>query len=88
MQITLATQIASSFGALLILIAYVGHQFHWMDSGKPLYNILNAAGSAVLAYIAMRPFQAGFLVMEVAWVIVSLYALTKSLRGSSPQARA
>ncbi len=88
MQITLATQIASSFGALLILVAYVGHQFHWMDSGKLLYNILNAAGSAVLAYIAMRPFQAGFLVMEVAWVIVSLYALTKALRKSSSQARA
>jgi len=88
MQITLATQIASSFGALLILVAYIGHQFHWMDSGKPLYNILNAIGSGVLAYIAMRPFQAGFLVMEVAWVIVSLYALAKALRKSSPQAQA
>ena len=88
MQITLATQIASSIGALLILVAYIGHQFHWMDSGKPLYNILNAIGSGVLAYIAMRPFQAGFLVMEVAWVIVSLYALAKALRKSSPQAQA
>jgi len=88
MQITLATQIASSFGALLILVAYIGLQFHWMDSGKPLYNILNAIGSGVLAYIAVRPFQAGFLVMEVAWVIVSLYALAKALRKSSPQAQA
>jgi len=88
MQITLATQIASSFGALLILVAYIGHQFHWMDSGKPLYNILNAIGSGVLAYIAVRPFQAGFLVMEVAWVIVSLYALAKALRKSSRQAQA
>jgi len=88
MQITLATQIASSFGALLILVAYIGHQFHWMDSGKPLYNILNAIGSGVLAYIAVRPFQAGFLVMEVAWVIVSLYALAKALRKSSSQAQA
>jgi len=88
MQITLATQIASSFGALLILVAYIGHQFHWMDSGKPLYNILNAIGSGVLAYIALRPFQAGFLVMEVAWVIVSLYALAKALRKSSSQAQA
>jgi hypothetical protein len=88
MQITLATQIASSLGALLILIAYIGHQFHWMDSGRPLYNILNAIGSGVLAYIAMRPFQAGFLMMEVAWVIVSLYALAKALRKYSPQAQA
>ena len=75
MDISWIRQIASLAGAMLILVGYVGHQMKWMDSRKAWYNILNAAGSAILAYIAFRPFQAGFVVMEVTWVLVSVYAL-------------
>ena len=73
----MARQFASFAGALLILVAYVGHQMGWMDSRKAWYNILNAAGSAILAYIAFRPFQVGFVVLEVTWVLISLYALAR-----------
>ena len=75
MDISWVRQAVSLAGALLILVAYVGHQMKWMDSRKAGYNLLNTAGSAILAYIAFRPFQAGFMLMEVAWVLVSLYAL-------------
>lgn len=78
MQISLARQIASFVGALLILVAYAGAQFGWMSARKRWYNILNAAGSAVLAYIAFRPFQVGFVLLEVAWTFISLYALTRA----------
>lgn len=77
MEISLARQLASFVGALLILFAYVGHQLKWMDARKPAYNVSNAVGSAILAYIALHPFQVGFVVMEVTWVIVSVYALLK-----------
>jgi hypothetical protein len=75
MDISLARQLFSFVGALLILIAYVGHQLRWMDPQRAAYNVLNAAGSTILAYIAFRPFQIGFVVLEVAWVLISLYAL-------------
>jgi hypothetical protein len=75
MNISLARQIASFVGALLILIAYAGHQLNWMNSRKAGYNIMNAAGSAILGYIAFSPFQLGFVVLEVTWVLISLYAL-------------
>lgn len=78
MHISLARQIASFVGALLILIAYAGAQFGWMSSRKPWYNILNAFGSAILAYIAFRPFQIGFVLLEVAWTLISLYALARA----------
>lgn len=78
MQISLARQIASFVGALLILIAYAGAQFGWMSSRKFWYNILNAVGSAILAYIAFRPFQIGFVLLEVAWTIISVYALARA----------
>jgi hypothetical protein len=77
MDILLARQVASFVGALLILIAYVGHQMGWMNSRKTGYNLLNAAGSAILAYIAFHPFQVGFVMLEVAWVMISLYALAR-----------
>ena len=77
MNISLARQAFSFAGALLILVAYIGHQMRWMDSRKAAYNILNAVGSAILAYIAFRPFQVGFVVLEVTWTAVSVYALMR-----------
>jgi hypothetical protein len=77
MDISVARQVASFVGALLILVAYVGHQMNWMNARKSGYNLLNAAGSAILAYIAFRPFQVGFVVLEVTWVLISLYALAR-----------
>ena len=80
MDISLARQAASFAGALLILVAYLGHQQGWMDSRKPPYNVLNTVGSAILAYIAFHPFQIGFVVLEVTWALVSVYALIKPTR--------
>ena len=80
MNISLARQVASFVGALLILVAYAGHQMNWMDPRKAGYNILNATGSAILAYIAFRPFQVGFVVLEVAWVLISVYVMIRPAR--------
>jgi len=77
MDISVVRQVASFVGALLILVAYVGHQMNWMNARKAGYNLLNAAGSAILAYIAFHPFQLGFVVLEVTWVLISLYALAR-----------
>ena len=80
MQIGLLNQLLSFAGAVLILVAYVGHQMRWMRARGAAYNILNAVGSGILGYVALRPFQAGFVVLEFVWAGVSLYALTKAFR--------
>lgn len=80
MDIALARQLASFVGALLILIAYVGHQLNWMDSRGSAYNVMNAVGSAILAYVAFHPFQIGFVVLEVTWVGISLFAMVRPRR--------
>jgi hypothetical protein len=77
MDISLARQFVSFAGALLILIAYAGHQLKWIDARSAGYNILNAVGSVILAYIAFHPFQIGFVVPEVAWTLISVYALLR-----------
>ena len=76
-QPTVLIQVASFAGALMVLIAYAGHQMGWMRSASPIHNILNAAGSGILGYIALRPFQLGFVVMECSWVLLSIWALWK-----------
>ena len=68
-------QIISFIGALLILIAYAGHQMKWMNSGGAWYNILNFFGSSLLGYVAFFPFKIGFVILEVAWALISLWAL-------------
>ena len=78
MDISLARQIASFLGALLILIAYAGQQFHWIDPRKAWFNVLNGIGSAILAYIAFHPFQIGFVLLEVSWTLISIYALMRA----------
>jgi hypothetical protein len=77
MSMDLARQLISFVGALLILIAYVGHQLGHVNSHSPAYNIMNAAGAAILAWSAFHPFQLGFVVLEGVWTIVSLWSLRR-----------
>ena len=77
MQISLLRQSISFLGAMLILVGYAGQQFGWMNPRKATYNILNGVGSAILAYIAFRPFQIGFVLLEVTWTLISIYALIR-----------
>jgi hypothetical protein len=80
MDPSLARQVTSFVGALMILIAYIGQQLSWMDSRKAPYNILNLIGSSILAYIAFHPFQIGFVLLEITWAVISLYVLLRPKR--------
>jgi len=48
-----------------------------MNARRPIYNILNAIGSVILCWIAIHPFQVGFVVLEGVWTIISLWALAR-----------
>ncbi len=80
MDISLLRQTASFIGAMLILVGYAGQQFGWMNPRKGPYNLLNGVGSAILAYIAFHPFQIGFVLLEVTWTLISVYALARGFR--------
>lgn len=77
MDIGLGRQLFSFAGALMILVAYTGHQLGWMNPRSATYNILNAVGSGILGYIAFHPFQLGFVVLESVWTLISLWALMR-----------
>src|SRR5437588_4654331 len=84
MDIELARQAASFVGALLILLAYGGHQMGWMNPRSAAYNVLNAIGSGILGYVALHPFQIGFVVLETVWTLISVYALVRPMPPASP----
>lgn len=70
-------QLISFAGALLILVACAGHQMTWVNTRRPAYNILKATGYANLFWIALHPFQIGFIVIEGIWTAISLWALAR-----------
>ncbi len=83
MHISLQTQLLSFSGAMLILIGYLGHQMKWLDARRPFYNLVNTLGAAILAYIALRPLQIGFAIMEVTWTVTSVIALIAAMRNNA-----
>jgi len=70
-------QTVSLLGATLILVAFALIQVGKAGREDPLYNLLNLAGSLILLVIAIRDVQFGFIVLEGAWALLSLYALLR-----------
>ena len=62
-------------GALAVLTAFVAAQLKLMSVSSYRYLILNLLGSGMLAVLAARSSQWGFLLLEGTWSIVSLGAI-------------
>ncbi len=77
-------QAASVFGAILILIAYAGHQAGWMGRDTHSYHLINLVGALILCFVAVRAFQLGFILLESIWSVISLAAIIRLLRTPSP----
>ena len=76
-------QIISIVGALLILSAYGANQLGRLGPDRLSYSLLNLAGSAILAAIAIAEQQWGFLLLEGVWVVVSFWGAWKRV-GTRP----
>jgi hypothetical protein len=68
-------QVIQIVGALLILAAFAAVQFEQMRPSSRLYLALNLIGSAILAILAVRASQWGFVLLEGVWAIVSAWGL-------------
>jgi hypothetical protein len=73
-------QLIQIVGAVLILVAFGAVQFDRMRSDSRLYLVLNFAGSAVLAVVAVRAAQWGFVLLETVWAAVSAWGLLVASR--------
>ena len=78
-------QVIQIVGAALILVAYVAAQMERLDPQSRLYLVLNLVGSIILAVLAASGSQWGFLLLEGAWAIVSLWGLVAIARRDSTE---
>jgi hypothetical protein len=76
-------QVIQVVGAALILVAYVAAQVERLDPKSRPYLVLNLVGSIILAVLAAEGSQWGFLLLESAWAIVSLWGLVAIARRGS-----
>ena len=73
-------QVISIAGALLVLAAYGAHQIERLRYDTYTYQLLNLAGGAALLTAAITTQQAGLILMEGAWTIISFGGLVKVMR--------
>lgn len=73
----LGSQVVSLSGAILVLIAYAALQRGWLRREDRWFNLLNFIGSALLGWIAILNRQWGFILLEVAWALLSIPPLLR-----------
>ncbi|HEX9987283.1 MAG TPA: hypothetical protein VGE45_02255 [Chloroflexia bacterium] len=77
----IAIQSVQILGSLLVLTAFVAGQLRRMEPSDFAYVLLNLAGSAILAAVALIEQQWGFLLLEGVWAVVSLWSTVQLMRG-------
>ena len=73
-------QAVSILGALAVLGAFAADQFGWVDPGRLSYALANFVGAAILTAVAAIEVQVGFIVLQGAWSLISLWGVFLILR--------
>ena len=73
-------QLISIAGAVLMLGAYAAHQMERLGRDTYAYQLMNLIGAAALTAAAMATKQAGLILVEGAWTLISVFGLLKLMR--------
>lgn len=71
--------LVGNVGVLLMVIAYLLLQLEKLSSSALSYLLLNAVGAVLVIISLMFRFNFSAFLMEVFWLLISLYGLTKPL---------
>jgi hypothetical protein len=71
--------LVGNVGVLLMVIAYLLLQLEKLSSSATRYLLLNAVGAVMVIISLMFRFNLSAFLMEVFWLLISLYGLAKPL---------
>lgn len=79
--------IVGTGGVVIILYTYAMLHLDKMSAKSLSYSILNLMGSFMILYSLFYQWNLASVIIEVAWIIISLYGLYKyfSIKKSSPK---
>ena len=77
----MVVQVISVIGALLILGAFAANLLQWMNTSNVWLLLMKLVGSAIFLVVAVIDQQLGFILIEGAWALVSLWGIVATLRG-------
>lgn len=69
-----------NIGIVMILGAYVALQTKRMEPGDVGYNLLNLFGAALVLISLIFKFNLSAFLIELAWLLISVYGLSKALK--------
>lgn len=71
--------LAGNIGVLMMVIAYLLLQLEKLSSSAVSYLILNAVGAILVILSLLFHFNLSAFLMEVFWLLISLFGLAKPL---------
>lgn len=74
------TDIISTIGVSLILLAFFLSTFKFLDAKSKLYFVLNIIGGAFACYGSVLLNSSPFIVLEGTWSLVALIGFVRSLK--------
>ncbi|MES2748739.1 MAG: hypothetical protein V4648_10165 [Bacteroidota bacterium] len=72
--------IIGTIGVGLILLAYFLNLFSFIKKDGVLYFVINIIGAAIACYASILIDFVPFIILEGAWVIVSVIGLLKTIK--------
>ncbi len=70
-------------GVLLILLSYLLVQLDKIDTQAFRYSFMNGIGAGLLCISLYIDFNLSGLLMELSWLLISIYGLYRCMRKSS-----
>ncbi|MER3546962.1 MAG: hypothetical protein C4338_04890 [Rhodanobacteraceae bacterium] len=67
-------------GTLLVLLAFFLLQARKLHGNGAVYQLLNAIGAAAIIVSLFYQFNLASMILEIAWLLISLYGLAVGIR--------
>lgn len=69
-----------NIGVFLILLSYTLLQLEKLQSTQLIYSVLNTLGAVLVLYSLTFTFNLSSFIIEVFWLIISIFGVIKALR--------